>query len=454
MILSDKQARFLRWGTVVVFAATFVVALVNVYGYRFDSNSQSLVKKSVIVFDTPVSEYTVSVNGIAQGGVKNELRLVPGRYELSLAQENNVEWKKKIDLKEDELMRLGRPWLLPREPLTPVDANLVFEKNWVLVMNTEYWLAFKIENKSFTARLFNRESKIETRFALKGFVPKSPVVKMAYDSTAELLYLLTADHKITSIDVENLVVNDKRITARDLTQFNEAVVYVNDKGVLTVPGVNTHFANGVTLESPYELQSIEDVEIQGNAVALSMKATDSANKGKNPLVFDIVGLLDSNGTWKFLELGTLAHFENDELVYSVRGEFVSYNPTSDKTEKRGAIVGFESPITLRQIGKTFWRIMVTKSGKLRVCDAWGENCIDIGSTLSSQIITTDDGFIYDYIDSPKKGVQQIRVVNLDPAGIHQRTFTGILTDIIQETHDSLSSVTSSKATEREGTPIE
>ncbi len=456
MILSDKQAQLLRRGTVVIFVATFLAALVSVYGYRFDSSSKSLslVKKSVVVFDTPVSNYTLSVNKESQNGVRTELRLVPGIYDISLARQNSIEWKKTIDLKEDQLMRLGQPWLLPIKQLMPVDTNLVFEKNWSVVLNSQFWLAYKVENKIFTARFFDRDKNVETRFAIKGFAPKNTFTKIAYDRGVDQVYLLANDSKLMVLDIENLVVVDTKNVARDLIQLADAVAYISDKGVIKTLSSPLHEANGLTLKPPYELTAIKDSQINGDRLALTMTAIDTSIKGKKPVLVELVGLYNLNGEWEVFEPGSLAHFENDEFVYYANGEFTSYNPANKKTAQLGALTGFESPITLRQVGDTFWRVMITKSGQLRVCDAWAENCMNLATTLSTQLMPSNEGFSLNFVDSPKKGTQQIRVVDLDPTNTHERTFTGILTDIIQGTQDSLSNVTSSKATEIEGKPIQ
>lgn len=116
--------RFVQIGGLVIFAATFLTALLFAEGYQYDSGSSEIVKKGVIFFEGfsagEGGEKNVLLNGEpVDVSFPGELRVVPGEYNLEFRCNGYFPWKKHIEVPEDRIVRFAEIQLLPEILIKP-----------------------------------------------------------------------------------------------------------------------------------------------------------------------------------------------------------------------------------------------------------------------------------------------------------------------------------------------
>ncbi len=443
MIEGESQAKFLRVGTVVVFLITLTLVLFFVYGYQFDSSSKQIVKKSVILLDGDVSDFSQTLDSKPQVPSQNEFRLIPGSYILGLSQEGFFPWQKEVYIGDDELVRLGRPWLIPNKNLETSTEILrkgdTSKKDFNLVFNTEsHIFGVDTEKKTFTVHVFKRgEDDEKATFILKSPFNSKKINRLAYVNNQ--LFLLGEDSVLWSIDEKNIPT--KKSVVRDIYEFNDSLFSINNNGALEQLYKSElgdiAFENTVKIAAPYELEKISDVQIGKSNLLFTLLAEEKSNN-KNTKILSSIVLTDLNGDMLFSDFGNSSLIDKDDSFQFIQdGELVLMDLKKKTYKHYVAAPVFDHASLVRRIGDTFWLLIINATNSLSACDQWGESCIVLKTLDAPFLVNKKDGFTW--LSSFQN--KQLSF-NFDPLNKARTGLSGIINTIIEPANSLTSSVTS------------
>ncbi len=428
----EAQAKVLRIGTVVVFVITLVIAIFFVYGYQFDTSSQQIVRKSVILFDGSMSDFNQSLDGQPQIPAQNELRLVPGSYTVALSQDGFHTWQKSIFLKADELIRLGRPWLIPSTGISTSTDILRKDEETSKVFtdlrsNQSHLFGIDADKKSLTVHIFNRGEALEkSTFILKSPFTIKKIKKFAYVN--ETLFVLGTDSVVWAVtDKKNLV---KLAEIRDMFEFEETLFVINDEGELTLiessADSETDFAKPLTIAAPYELTAITDVQRGKSNYLFTLVVEDRTNE-KNIKSVSSILVADARGEKLFSDIASAALIDEDDSFQFIQdGELVLMDLKKKTYQHFQSAPIFEHASLVRRLGDTFWLLLVNGTNTLSVCDQWGESCLVIDTLDEPYLLSKNNGFSW-LTTSQKKEL----TLNFDPLNKGSSSISEIINTIIE-----------------------
>lgn len=117
--------KLLKISGFVTFIAAVIFVILFAEGYQYDRGKGDLVKKSVIYFDMPfaapdVDERILMVDGAPVSfSFPGELRVTPGVHDIEIRREGFNVWKKRIEIREDSVVRFPEIRLFPIRGFKP-----------------------------------------------------------------------------------------------------------------------------------------------------------------------------------------------------------------------------------------------------------------------------------------------------------------------------------------------
>jgi len=106
----------------VIFVCVLVLIVGFARGYRLDFTQQKLSSTGILVASSAPDGAKILVNGVLKGATNSNISLKPGNYDVEIAQDGYLSWKKKLNIK-GELVIKADALLFPINPtLSPLTS--------------------------------------------------------------------------------------------------------------------------------------------------------------------------------------------------------------------------------------------------------------------------------------------------------------------------------------------
>lgn len=369
----NRLSKILQLVGVFIFAVFVLATILFAEGYQFDAKTRDLVKKSVLYFErvrTP-GEVEVHLDGepVAYSSPL-ELRVVPGAHEVRIESKDYVQWKKRIVVPEETVVRFSEIRLFPAGQ-TDFATSLNSVRLLRYHSSSERGIFFANEKLHF-GKYYSFED--QSIFWVADIPFLASTLKLMPISK-EFWFGITAEGKLFSYDTtlrQHFPVADFPVL--DAAVYGETLFALDQKGGIWKIDRDT--------ASP-------EFFFRAVGAASAFKHIEK-ERGRMLFLFDNVAVVtDGSGAILFQESNVKsASIDSDLLTYATDGEFVRFDLHEKKIILRKIL---ESRVNfISRIGGTHQFFFQNDKNEIAVCDEDMENCHSFGKIDSFPIFTTSE----------------------------------------------------------------
>lgn len=171
-------------GTLIVYGGAILIYL-YANGWRIDPLNQQVLKTGVLTVESDPFLATLYIEGKSKGRTPKSNSLNVGEYEISVKRDGYIEWKKKVEIKEEKSTPVY-PWLI-REEIEKSNISLIAGRKYLNSWTNEFQDKVLILTSTYNEEslLFNYELWLYNVNTTFWDLSSNPKVILSFESPVE-----------------------------------------------------------------------------------------------------------------------------------------------------------------------------------------------------------------------------------------------------------------------------